>query len=226
MTPPSALLGAAGLGAVAGATIDLALYRASMELGGRPNSWRRYLALLLVTPMLYVALTIRFGLTLALPAYVYLGTVGLLLAMLDFEVRRLPDSIVLPSYVITLLILMPAGAASGDWGPAQRALGGLAAFITMFFALAVAYPHAVGFGDVKLGGLLGIHLAWLGWATLLIGVLGSFVLVGFGGVMLGSSRRGAAASIPFAPCLVMASVLALFVTVPISTWYGSILGHA
>jgi len=226
MTPPLALPGAAAAGLLAGVLIDITLYRVARDLPMRANMWRRYVAVLLATPTLYVALTVRFGVTLALPAYVYLATVGLLLAMLDFHVRRLPDAIVLPSYVITLLILMPAGAAAGDWGPAQRALGGLAAFVIMFFALAVAYPHAVGFGDVKLAGLLGIHLAWLGWSTLLIGVLGSFVLVGFGGVALSGSRRGAAATVPFAPCLIGASVLALFVTVPITTWYGSILGLA
>ena len=62
------------------------------------------------TAVLFVAITLRFGLSAQLPAYLYLAAVGVTLAMIDFDVRRLPDSIVLPSYVVSVLLLMPAGA--------------------------------------------------------------------------------------------------------------------
>jgi leader peptidase (prepilin peptidase)/N-methyltransferase len=223
---PAAVLAVGSVGLVAGAVINLTLRRSARECSAITHMWRRYFAVELLAPILYVALTVRFGFSVQLPAYLYLASIGLLLAMIDFDVRRLPDSIVLPSYVMTALLLMPAGAAQGDWGPAQRALAGLAAFAALFFALTVAYPHAVGYGDVKLAGLFGMYLAWLSWGTVLIGLLSSFMLVGFGGVVLGGGRRTGAQAIPFAPCLILTSVLALFVTVPIGTWYGSILGHA
>jgi leader peptidase (prepilin peptidase)/N-methyltransferase len=214
------------LGLVAATMLNVFVYRVGVEWPDGPPSWWQFLAVEFVTPALFVGLVVKFGVTAELPAYLYLTTVGVLLAVIEFDVRRLPDSIILPSYVISVLLLMPAGAAEGDWTRAQRGLLAWAALTAMFFVLAVAYPHSVGFGDVKLAGLLGIHLGWLSWSTVMIGALGSFCMVGFGGVALAGHRRTAQGSIPIAPCLILASVLALFVTVPISTWYGSLLDLA
>jgi len=226
MTSAHALLGIGAIGVCAGVVVNVVLRHMFRTLGRVHFSWRRHLAVQLLTPILFVAATLRFGMTLELPAYLYLVCIAELLAMIDFEARRLPDAIILPSYVLSVLMLMPAGAAGGDWGPAQRALAGLAAFTAMFFSMALAYPHAVSFGDVKLAGLFGIYLGWLGWDTLLIGVLGSFAFVGFGGTALTAVRRGRVHAVPIAPCLISSAVLALFVSVPISTWYASTLGHA
>ncbi len=101
--------------------------------------------------------------------------------MIDFDVRRLPDSIVLPSYVVSVLLLMPAGAVTGEWWVATRSLLGMVALWTIYFLLALAYPKGMGFGDVKLAGVLGLYLGWLGWDALLIGGFGAFLIGGLGG---------------------------------------------
>ena len=38
-----------------------------------------------------------------------------------------------------------------------------------------------------------------------------------------TKHAGTAVAVPITPCLVSAAVLALFVTVPISNWYASLL---
>jgi leader peptidase (prepilin peptidase) / N-methyltransferase len=178
------------------------------------------------TAVLFVAITLRFGLSAQLPAYLYLSAIGVTLALIDFDVRRLPDSIVLPSYVVSVLLLMPAGAVDADWSSAQRAMFAMGALLTVYFALAIAYPHGVEFSDVKLAGLLGLHLGWLSWSTVVIGGFGGFVIGGVGGTAALATRRIDRGVIPFAPCMIAASVLAFFITVPISSWYTSMLGVA
>ena len=176
------------------------------------------------TALLFIAVTARFGWSAELPAYLYLAAVGVTLTMIDFDVRLLPDSIVLPSYVVSVLLLMPAGAMSGEWWVAVRALLGMGALWAIYFVIGLAYPRGMGFGDVKLAGLLGLYLGWLGWEALLIGGFGAFVVGGFSGTALIASRRATRTStIPFGPSMITAAVLALFFAAPITHWYGSML---
>jgi len=176
------------------------------------------------TSLLFMAITIRFGLTLQLPAYLYMAAVGIALGMIDFDARRLPDTIVLPSYIVSLLLLMPAGALHANFWQSERALAGMTAFALIFFGLAVAYPSGITFGDVKLAGLVGFYLGWLSWSAIAIGVLLSFAFAGFGGTAVAATHRGTrVVAVPLGSYLIAASVLSLFVAAPISAWYGHLL---
>lgn len=176
------------------------------------------------TALLFATLTLRFGLSIALPAYLYLAAIGITLAMIAVDMQRLPDSILLPSYVITVLLLMPAGAHALDFAGAERALAGLVALTSLFFALAVAYPNGVGFGDVKLAGLIGICLGWLSWNALFLTAIGCLVIAALGGTVAVVTKHAPRnLAVPLVPCLVSAAVLAVFAAAPISSWYGSLL---
>jgi leader peptidase (prepilin peptidase) / N-methyltransferase len=175
------------------------------------------------TAALFVALVLRFGLSVQLPAYLYLACAGVTLALIDFDVRRLPDSIVLPSYVVSVLLLMPAGAVDADWSRAERGLVAMTSLWVIYFALAIAYPHGLGFSDAKLAGLIGLNLGWLSWSAAVIGTFGGFVIGGIGSTALAATRRIHHDVIPFGSSMVAAGGLALFIAVPIGSWYGSIL---
>jgi leader peptidase (prepilin peptidase)/N-methyltransferase len=184
----------------------------------------RYPLVELGTGLLFAAIAARFGLSLELPAYLYLGAIGVALAMIDFDVRRMPDSIVLPSYVVTVLLLMPAGAQRLDLAGAERALYGMVALLCLYFALAMAYPNGLGFGDVKLAGLIGIYLGWLSWAALFITAIGGLLIAAVGGTVAVATKHATRnLAVPLGPCLVGAAVLSLFVAAPLSNWYGSLI---
>lgn len=176
------------------------------------------------TAALFMAITLRFGLSVQLPAYLYLAAAGLALALIDFDVRRLPDSIVLPSYVVAVLLLMPAGAVDTDWWPAARAVVGMAVLWAVYFALGLAYPNGLGRDDVKLAGLLGLYLGWLSWSALLLGVLGGFLISGLStAALVATGRVRQHHVVPLAPCMIAATGLAVFTAVPLGAWYGSLL---
>jgi leader peptidase (prepilin peptidase)/N-methyltransferase len=174
------------------------------------------------TAALFVAVTARLGVTAALPAYLYLAAVGVALAVIDLDVLRLPDRIVLPSYAIGGLLLLVAVVADGDAGAAWRAVAAAGALWIFYFAL--AFFGGMGFGDVKLGGLLGLYLGWLSWGSVLVGTFAAFLLGGAVGVALMLARRaGRRTAIPFGPAMLAGALLALFVADPVTAWYGDLL---
>jgi len=175
---------------------------------------RRYPLVEATTAALFAALTWRLLATdipWALPAYLYLAAAGIALSMIDIDVKRLPDAIVLPSYAVVAVLLTVASAGSGDWWSLVRAALGAAALFAFYFGLAFAYPAGMGFGDVKLAGVLGALMGYLSWPALLVGTFGAFLLGSIVGVaLILSSRGGRKTAIPFGPFMIAAALITVF----------------
>jgi leader peptidase (prepilin peptidase) / N-methyltransferase len=184
----------------------------------------RYPLVELVTALLFVAVTARFGVTPVLPAYLYLASIAVALTAIDLDVHRLPNAIVLPSYAVVPVLLVPAAIVGGDWTAILRGLAAMAALAAFYFLLAWVYPGGMGFGDVKLAGVLGLYLGWLGWSSVLVGTFAGFVLGGLvGAALLAVRRAGRKTAIAFGPYMLAGALLALFAAGPIAAWYGSLL---
>ena len=68
----------------------------------------------------------------------------------------------------------------------------------------------MGFGDVKLAGVLGIYLGWLGWGSLVSGVFLGFLLGGVTGLaLLAAGRATRKSSIPFGPYMLLGALTAI-----------------
>ncbi len=185
----------------------------------------RYPAVELATAVVFGVLAWRFGFDWALPAYLYLGAIGVALAMIDIDVHRLPNAIVLPSYGVAAVLLLIPAVIDGAWGDFLRAgLGGLVLF-GFYFLLAFVYPAGMGFGDVKLAGVLGAYLGWLGWGVLLIGGFLGFLLGGVvgGGLML-VHRAGRKSKIPFGPFMLTGAFIAILVGQRVFDGYLNLMG--
>ena len=155
-----------------------------------------------------------------LPAYLYLAAIAVALALIDLDVHRLPDAVVLPSYPVLAVLLLGASALEGDGGAVLRALVGGTGLYLLYLALALARPGGMGFGDVKLAGLLGAALAWHGWAALAVGGFAAFLLGGLVGLALIAVRRaGARTAIPFGPFMLLGAGTGLAAGAPIAAAY-------
>lgn len=155
-----------------------------------------------------------------LPAYLYLGAVGAALTLIDLDVHRLPDLLVLPSYPIALVLLLVPTVVTGLWGAMLRAvLAGLALFV-LYLVLALVSPGGggLGFGDVKLAGVLGLLLGWLGWGPVLVSVLAAFVTGGvIALVLLVVGRVSRSSHIAFGPSMILGAWVALMFPVVVTT---------
>lgn len=170
----------------------------------------RYPIVEALTGALFAAVALRFGADAVLPAYLYLAAIGIALALIDLDVKRLPDVITLPSYPVAV-VLLGVGSLHEPHSLLRAALGGAAMF-ALYFALCFAYPAGMGFGDVKLSGVLGLYTGWLGWDVWAAGLMLGFLLGGvFGiGVVL-SKRGGRKTAVPFGPFMIIGAFLAIFI---------------
>jgi leader peptidase (prepilin peptidase)/N-methyltransferase len=184
----------------------------------------RYPGVELLTAVVFALLAARFGAAWALPAFLYLAAVGVALAFIDYDTRRLPDVIVLPSIAVGAVLLLAPAAGQAAWGSYVRALLGALVLFGFYFVVWFVYPKGMGFGDVKLAGLLGLHLAWLGWGALVVGAFLGFLIGAVVGVALMIGHRaGRRSAIPFGPSMCAGALLGILIGPAIAGWYFGLL---
>lgn len=155
-----------------------------------------------------------------LPAYLYLGAIGAALALIDLDVHRLPDLIVLPSYPIVFVLLFVPTVVTGQWDALLRGVLAALALFVGYLVLALISPGGggLGFGDVKLAGVLGLLLGWLGWSPAIVSVLAAFVIGGVIALILLLLRRTSrSSSIAFGPSMILGAWVALIFPVVLIT---------
>jgi leader peptidase (prepilin peptidase)/N-methyltransferase len=147
---------------------------------------------------------------LALVAFLYLAAISIALALIDLDVQRLPDAIVLPSYAVGVFLLGASALLAGDLTAVATAGIGMVGAFVLYLALALARPGGMGMGDVKLAGVLGLYLGWLGLPELVVGIAGAFVLGGIAGIVLLLVRRRAGSTMPFGPWMLLGAWVGTF----------------
>jgi leader peptidase (prepilin peptidase) / N-methyltransferase len=139
-------------------------------------------------------------------------------------VRRLPDVLTLPSYPVGIALLGAAAAIDDDWWRFERALIGMAALYAFYFLLAMISPRGMGFGDVKLSGVLGLYLGWIGWGALAVGAFAGFALGGVTSIALvlfaGAGRK---TKVPFGPFMIAGAFVGIFAGEGLAHAYNSLL---
>ncbi|MFI5564262.1 prepilin peptidase [Amycolatopsis japonica] len=186
----------------------------------------RYPLVELGTGILFAALALRFAdRPWTLPAYLYFAAIGLALALIDFDCRRLPNVIVLPAYPVLAVLLTASAWDRQDWWSLARAGIGGAALFAFYLALLLLYPAGMGAGDVRLAGLIGGVLAFLSWTAFFLGSFGGFLLGAVAGVVVIAARRGdRKTALPFGPFMIVAALIAIFVAEPVARAYLRLTG--
>jgi len=220
MSPLAAATLAGLLGLAAGAFADAVIhaYRA-------PTPPRHSVGLAMGLLWFVVALRLTGqGLGWAVPAYLALAFVCLVLAVIDAATRLLPNRITYPAFPVVAGLLTVASLGLGDLGRLGRGLLAAVAVGGFFLVLALVSPRGMGRGDVKLAPTLGLALGWLSWGTVAVGVFAAFLLGGLAGlagmVALGLSRKSL---LPFGPWLVAGALLAVLAGGEVAGWYGRAL---
>jgi leader peptidase (prepilin peptidase) / N-methyltransferase len=163
-----------------------------------------------VTGIVGAGLGWRFGLSPPLLPYLLVAVLGVLIATVDLTSQRIPDPLVLPAIVGTVLVFAGLAGLTGAWGAFGRTLAGAVALAAAYLVLAVLPGAQLGGGDVALAGLLGLYLGWVGWPAVVAGALLPWLLqlpVAMG--LLLSGRAGARTMLPLGPAMLAGAYLAV-----------------
>lgn len=110
-----------------------------------------------------------------------------------------------------MLIVGPS-LVTADWAGLAQAGAGWAAAAVLFGLLWFASPRNLGYGDVRLGALLGLALGWSSATALLSALFLTLVLAAAVGLaMRAAGRLEADGMIPLGPFLIAGSVAAVLI---------------
>jgi leader peptidase (prepilin peptidase)/N-methyltransferase len=142
--------------------------------------------------------------------WLYIFSSFLVILIADFRGGIIPDWVVFPAILISVLRIFESGRWSLlIWGAAAAAF-----FLVLYL---VTKGKGLGFGDVKLSFLLGL---FLGYPQILVAVFLAFLTGAFVAVILViSGKKHFGQTVPFGPFLILGTVVAKFWGAGIWNWY-------
>lgn len=135
----------------------------------------------IATALLFALAFWRLGLSPELPAVLAFIFGGVLLAVIDWKVHRLPTRIVYLTLAGVAAGLIFASLVEWDVKPLATAVLGALLFTNAFFLIWLfttkyAGMRMLGYGDVRLAAVLGLLLGWYGLPYVLYGALAGHLL--------------------------------------------------
>lgn len=164
---------------------------------------------------------LKYGFTPQWGVLVFYFSLFLTVAVIDLEHGLILNKLVYPSCPLALLLasLYPLGLATGmspPWSFLNSLLGGGAAFGILLLPVLI-WKEGMGWGDVKLGGLIGLATGFPGGVlAIVLAILGAGIVAG---VLLISRLKKRRDHIPFGPFLAVGAMAALLWGKTIAEWY-------
>jgi leader peptidase (prepilin peptidase)/N-methyltransferase len=133
--------------------------------------------------------------------------VGVALTVIDWRTTLLPTRIVAPSYVLVVVGILVAAVLERDRESLVRAGLGWLIVGGFYLVLWLVHPAGMGYGDVRLSGVIGLMLGYLGWQELLVGSYAAFLVGGVGGAVLAALKVVKRKRFPFGPFMLLGALL-------------------
>lgn len=162
----------------------------------------------------------HFGLGVEFALTAFYGSLFIVLGVIDLEHQLILNKIVYPASVVALIIsvfLPQTEIMSFPWPVSLNGIIGGAIGLVLFLVPILVYPKGMGWGDVKMAGLIGLVTGFplifvaLFMAVILGGLLASALL------LLKVKKRKEA--IPFGPFLSLTTIVTLLWGSDILNWY-------
>jgi leader peptidase (prepilin peptidase)/N-methyltransferase len=172
------------------------------------------------TVLLFAGTALRFGADWVVPAYLVFFVCLVSITVIDAERQIIPNYIVYPTIFASVPLLALAALLQSEWDRFGHSLMGATLAWLALFAIHLASPAGMGFGDVRLSFVLGLFLGWISLTHVLTGMFLGVALIAVVGVLLAVLRlKSLQEHIAFGPFLAAGSTIAVFAGEPIIRWW-------
>jgi leader peptidase (prepilin peptidase)/N-methyltransferase len=169
-----------------------------------------------LTGAVLAGLAVRFGADVGLAAYAVVGVALVAISIIDVESRIVPNRILYPAAFLAAPLFVITAAVDHRWGSLWHACACAAIGFVGLFAVHVAYPKGMGFGDVRLAGLVGGAAGWMGFRAAFVAFFLMFLIGSVGGILqLAVTGGGRRTAIGFAPYMAAGTLAVVIFTMPI-----------
>ncbi len=164
------------------------------------------------TAILFTLLYLYEGPSIEMAVHAAYGTLFLIIAVIDLEKQLILNRVIFPATAAALLVNTFYRQPTIAYG----LLGGAAGLILLLMP-AIIFRHGMGWGDVKMAGLIGIVTGFpMVLVSLFLGVVSGGVVAGV--LVLAGIRKGKD-TVPFGPFLSLAAFATLLWGKDILAWY-------
>lgn len=168
--------------------------------------------LIVVNSCLYVALLYKFGMNLDFLRFAILTPMLISAFIVDYKIQIIPNRLNFTMFEVGIIFAFIFGIQNlnlaKDMFLGMIAGGGIFLLITLIGGL-IAGKEAMGLGDVKLMGALGLFFGW--YKILIISVLAFLIGAIISIIVLIVRKNREDGYIPFGPCIVVATFITIFV---------------
>lgn len=171
---------------------------------------KRYPLVEALTGLLFAVVGWRLGWRPELAPYLVL--VGFLVALgaIDIDTTTLPRRLIYACSGAGAALLAISSAVHDEWNRMRWAAIGAGSVYLVFRVIHAAARGGFGYGDVRLGAMLGGYLGWLGLSYVPIGIFMGFVLGSLAGMALMVGRKAdRRTALPFGPFLAGGALLTI-----------------
>lgn len=172
--------------------------------------------LMVITAAMYVGLLYFFGLSIDTLKYMFLVPMLISAFVIDYRLQIIPNRLTLTIFETGLIFTFASVLINTNVGISifmnnmlgMIVGGGIFLIITLIGGL-IAGKDAMGFGDVKLMGALGLFFGWMN--IIMVAVMAFLLAAVISIIILVSRKKKADEYIPFGPFIVISAIIAMFV---------------
>jgi len=144
--------------------------------------------------------------------------VGVALFVIDVRTRYLPTWLMGPFYGVVVLVAAIAALQRQEWDPLIGMAAGWLVYGGFFALTWLLVPSGgLGFGDVRLAGLLGLALGLISWGAFVLGMFAGIMTAGLVALVLLVVRRRT--HYPYGPYLLVGAVVGAMFGEAFARWY-------